>query len=318
MIKNKRVFITGGAGFIGSLIAKSLLKDNEITIFDNFTRTSGIFNSIKSNNNIRTLRGSIMDYQLLSDSMKDSNIVIHCAAIAGIDSVISSPTTTMKINVIGTYNVLEAANKIGKSLEKVIVFSTSEVFGSSAYRVKEESKISIGEVGEARWTYAVSKLAGEHFAASYYSEYNLPIVIIRPFNIYGPGQIGLGAMNKFITKAIRNETIEIFGDGNQIRSWCFVDDFVEALLKVLENNVIIGQSINIGNSKQVLTIYGLAETVLRVLKSKSKIVFVKELSADIELRIPIIDKMESVIGFTPKVSMEEGILRTSMYIKNEE
>lgn len=317
MIRDKRIFITGGAGFIGSTIAKNLLKYNKITIFDNFQRKSKVFENIKNHNNLKLIIGDILNFDSLSESIKDSQIIIHCAAIAGVDSVIESPTTTMRVNVIGTYNLLEASNKIGASVEKVIVFSTSEVFGSSAYSVNESSSISIGQVGEARWTYAVSKLTGEHFSSSFFSEFKLPVVIVRPFNIYGPGQIGVGAMNKFISKAILNEPIEIYGDGNQIRAWCYVDDFVTALLLVLENNEIIGQSINIGNARQIITVYGLAESIIRVLNSSSKIVFKDQLSADIEMRVPIVDKMIKILGYTPKVSLEEGILLTAKHIKNE-
>lgn len=317
MLKNKKIFITGGAGFIGSTIAKNLLDFNEIILFDSFIRKSKVFETIKSHKNIRVIEGDILNYEDLSKGLTDSQIIIHCAAIAGIDSVILSPTTTMKVNIIGTFNLLEVAKNSKASVEKVVVFSTSEVFGSSAYNVNESSNISIGQVGEARWTYAVSKLAGEHFSSSFFTEFKLPIVIVRPFNIYGPGQIGVGAMNKFITKALKNETIEIYGDGNQIRSWCYIDDFVKALLLVLEKAEIIGQSINIGNARQVITTYGLAETIVRVLNSSSKIVFKEQLSADIEMRVPIVEKMIKVLGFTPKISMEEGILLTAEKIRYE-
>jgi UDP-glucose 4-epimerase len=317
MITNKNVFITGGAGFIGSTIARELLDNNKVTIFDNFTRESKVFLDIRTHKNLTIVEGSILDFDSLKNSLGDSNIIIHCAAIAGIDSVIKSPTNTMRVNVIGTYNILEAANQSKNELEKVLIFSTSEVFGSSAYKVDESSNIDIGEVGEARWTYAVSKLSGEHFASSYFSEFDLPIVIVRPFNIYGPGQIGVGAMNKFISKALKNENIEIYGDGNQIRSWCYVDDFINSLLLIISNSDIVGQSINIGNSRQVLTIYGLAEAIIRVLESKSKILFKEELSADIEMRVPTVDKLIRVIGYSPNTSLEDGILLTAKYIQNE-
>lgn len=317
MLANKKVFITGGAGFIGSTLAKTLLNNNNVTVFDNFTRKSEVFESIKNHKNLKTVQGDILSFENLYGSIKDSQIIIHCAAIAGIDSVIKSPINTLKVNILGTFNLLEAANKTKDSVERVILFSTSEVFGSSAYNVTESSNISIGQVGEARWSYAVSKLAGEHFSSAFYTEHKLPIVIVRPFNIYGPGQIGVGAMNKFITKALKDETIEIYGDGNQIRSWCYVDDFVNTLYLTLENMEIIGQSVNIGNARQVVTIYGLAETIVRVLNSSSKIVFKDQLSADIEMRVPIVDKMLKVLGYTSEISMEEGILLTAKYIKNE-
>jgi UDP-glucose 4-epimerase len=162
--------------------------------------------------------------------MQGADIVIHAAAIAGIDTVIKKPTKTMRVNMIGTANVLEAALK-NDIKDRIIDFSTSEVFGSYAFKSKENENTVAGSAGEARWTYAVSKLAGEHLSVAYYKEFGLPTVSIRPFNVYGPGQTGEGAMQIFIKKALRNEDIYIYGDGNQIRAWCFVDDFVDGLMQ---------------------------------------------------------------------------------------
>ena len=139
---------------------------------------------------------------------------------------------------------------------------------------------------------------------------------MRPFNVYGPGQTGEGAIQIFIRKALNNEDITIYGDGTQIRAWCYVDDMVDGLLKALENPKAIGESFNIGNSRAVTTIYGLAEVVCRVLNSKSKIVFKDALSADIELRIPETKKADKVIDFKAKIDLEEGILRTAKWYKN--
>ena len=137
---------------------------------------------------------------------------------------------------------------------------------------------------------------------------------MRPFNVYGPGQTGEGAIQIFIKKALNNETIHIDGDGSQIRAWCFVDDFVECILKCLDYPEAIGHSFNIGNSRAVITILGLAQTVCRVLHSKSKIVFDPPLSADIALRIPSVHKTEEILGFKAKVDLEEGGLRTAEWI----
>ena len=151
---------------------------------------------------------------------------------------------------------------------------------------------------------------------AYYKQYGLPIVTVRPFNIYGPGQTGEGALQVFIKRALKNEDIFINGDGSQIRAWCYVDDFVDCLLEVIENPNAIGQSFNIGNARAVITILGLAQTVCRVLDSKSKIVFKEELSADVELRIPSVEKTEKVLGFKAKVDLDEGILLTAEYFKS--
>src|SRR4051812_38981458 len=142
--------------------------------------------------------------------------VVHCAAIAGVDTVLQSPVRTMRVNLIGTYNVMEAALATRETLERVVDFSTSEVFGTHAYKVEETHVTTQGSVGEARWTYAVSKLAGEYLSHSYYDEFGVPAVSVRPFNIYGPGQVGGGAIHHFTVRALANEPLVIHGDGSQI------------------------------------------------------------------------------------------------------
>ena len=183
------------------------------------------------------------------------------------------------------------------------------------FRSTESQEPVAGSAGAARWTYAVSKLAGEHLAHAYYTQEKLPIVTVRPFNVYGPGQTGEGALQIFIKRALKDETIEINGDGNQIRAWCFVDDFVECVMKCLENPSAIGHSFNIGNSRAVMTILGLAHVVCRVLNSKSKIIHKPPLSADIAIRIPSVEKADNKLGFKAKIDLEEGILRTAEWLK---
>ena len=179
------------------------------------------------------------------------------AAIAGVDKVLESRVRTMRVNLIGTYNVLEAAHEAG-TIERLVDFSTSEVFGTHAYKVEETHVTSQGSVGEARWTYAVSKLAGEYLAHSYFDEFGLPAVSVRPFNVYGPGQVGSGAIHHFTVRALAGDELVIHGDGSQIRAWCYVDDVVEALLAILESDEAVGQVFNIGNPRSVVTVFDLA------------------------------------------------------------
>ena len=314
MTKNKNIFITGGAGFIANTLIANLIENNKITVYDNFHRDTLTNSKYQNHKNIKVIKGDVLDKNLLTQSMKGSQIVVHAAGIAGIDTVIKDPVKTMQVNMIGTANTLEAAHINGVN-ERVIDFSTSEIFGSMAYKSSEQDNTVAGSAGEARWVYAVSKLAGEHLAHAYYKQYKLPTVTVRPFNVYGPGQTGEGAIQIFIKKALRNEDIFINGDGNQIRAWCYVDDFVDCLMKCIESPNAVGESFNLGNSRAVITILGLAQTVCRVLGSKSKIKFKKELSADIELRIPSVKKTEEILGFKAKVDLEEGILKTAEYFK---
>ena len=169
---------------------------------------------------------------------------------------------------------------------------------------------SIGSVGEARWTYAVSKLAGEHMAHAYQAELGVPAVSVRPFNIYGPGQIGGGAIRAFIEAALAGGDLEIHGDGSQIRAWCYVDDMVEALLLALEHPAAVGESFNVGNARSAVTIYDLATRVKRLTGCPGEIRFVPLEYTDVELRIPNIEKARTLLGFEARVELDEGLERT--------
>jgi len=235
--------------------------------------------------------------------------VVHMASIAGVDTVMKNPVTTMDVSLRGTMNVLEAARNAG-GVRRLIDFSTSEVFGSYAFRVREADVTSLGAVGEARWTYAVSKLATEHLAHNYWKQYELPTCSIRPFNIYGPGQIGEGAVHAFVVRALANETITIHNEGDQIRSWCYIDDIVEGILLCLTKVESIGESFNIGNPRSTVTIYQLARLIVRLAQSKSELQFVNWDFPDVELRIPDVKKAERLLGFRPETDLEDGLART--------
>ena len=313
-IENKKIFITGGAGFIGSHLVARLAERNKITIYDTFSRDSISLSPLFQHPNLEVVRGDVLDVEALCNAMAGAQMVIHCAGVAGVDTVIKSPVRTMQVNMVGSANVLEAAARL-TDCERVVCFSTSEVFGQHAFDSAETDKTVIGAVGEARWTYAVSKLAEEHLAIAYHREHELPSTVVRPFNIYGPGQVGEGALRIFVERAIRNETIEIHGDGSQIRAWCYVDDMVDAVLLTLTHPLAVGESFNIGNRRSVETIQGLANTVVRVLGSTSAIVFGPRAPADVELRIPSVDKARELLGFEARVDLAEGILRTAEHYR---
>lgn len=315
MIENKRIFITGGAGFIANTLIANLVEKNKITVYDNFHRDTLSKSSYAGHPNINVVKGDVLDKEFMVKAMAGSDIVVHAAGIAGIDTVIKDPVRTMTVNMIGTANALEAAHRNAVK-DRFIDFSTSEIFGSMAYKSTEDDNTVAGSAGEARWVYAVSKLAGEHLAHAYYKQHGLPVVTVRPFNVYGPGQTGEGALQIFIKRALKNEDIFINGDGAQIRAWCFVDDFVDCLMRCIENPKAIGESFNLGNARAVITTLGLAQTVCRVLHSDSKILFREQLSADIELRIPSVEKTEKLLGFKAKVDLDEGILKTAEYFRS--
>ncbi len=314
MIQGKNIFITGGAGFIGSSLIGRLIEKNKITVYDNFKRNSLENRDYKDHPNLKLVKGDILDYPPLEKAMKGAQIVVHCAAIAGIDTVIKHPTETIRVNLLGTAKVLEAAKELS-GLERLVDFSTSEVFGQAAFRSEETDTTQIGAVGEARWTYAVSKLAAEHLTKAYHQEFGMPTVSVRPFNVYGPGQIGEGALKKFIQLALEDKDIMIHGDGNQIRAWCYIDDFLDGLLLGLTHPNAIGESFNIGNARAVITIYGLAQTVVRVLRSNSQLRFEERSGPDVELRVPSVDKARNLVGFHARIDLEEGISRTAEYYR---
>lgn len=316
MLSEKTIFLTGGAGFIGATLTGRLHETNRIVIFDNFRRDSLSDRPWASHPNVTVIRGDVTNGAELGAAIDETqpDVIVHLAAIAGIDTVIQSPTTTMRVNMIGTVNALEAAARL-KRLQRFVDFSTSEVFGSYAFRADETQMTSVGAVGEARWIYAVSKLAGEHLVHAYHREFGMPTVTLRPFNVYGPGQVGEGAIHRFVVNALHDRDIEIHGDGTQIRAWCYVDDMVEGVLLAMEHPGAVGQSFNIGNARAVVTIYGLANTIVRVLGSRSQIRFIRKDYADVELRVPNVDKARSLMGFEAKIDLEEGIRRTGEYYR---
>jgi UDP-glucose 4-epimerase len=311
-LAGETILITGGAGFIGSTLAGYLLARSNVVVFDNFARDALSGTDYADSPNLRVLRGSVLDAQSVRDAMRGATRVVHCAGITGIDTVVKRPVDTIRVNAMGSANVLQAAAELG-TIRRVTCFSTSEVFGQLAFRSEETSPAVLGAAGEARWTYAVSKLTEEHLAYAYFRQYQLPTVSVRPFNVYGPGQVGEGAMRTFIMRALEGEDLTIHGEGTQIRAWCYIDDMVDGILRTLVLDAAVGESFNIGNQRAVVSVYGLASTIVRVLESSSKIRFVPRPSADIDLRIPSIDKARDILGFEARVDLEDGIQRTAKY-----
>jgi UDP-glucose 4-epimerase len=223
----------------------------------------------------------------------------------------------MRVNLIGTYNALEAGLATRDTLERMVDFSTSEVFGQQAFNVAEGHVTAIGSVGEARWTYAVSKLAGEHMAHAYHAELALPTVSVRPFNVFGPGQIGGGAIRAFIEAALDGRDLTIHGDGSQIRAWCYDDDMVAGTLFALEHPNAVGESFNIGNARSAVTIYDLATRIKRLTECPGEIVFQPLHYVDVELRIPNVEKARQLLGFEAHVELDDGLGRTIAWYREK-
>ena len=304
-LKNKRICITGGAGFIGSHLVSRLVDDNEIVVYDNLHRNALVFAHLEHHPHLHFIKGDVLDYDATRKAVDACQVVIHCAAIAGVYTVDRSAVRTMEVNMLGTHQVVKASLDVG--VERFVEFSTSEVYGPFIHKGKEDDLTQIGPIGESRWVYAASKLASEHLSYAHYREDNLPLTIVRPFNVYGPRQVGDGAIRGLTIQALQNLPITLFNDGTQIRSWCYVDDFVDGVLACAENPAAIGQAFNLGNPQGTATNFELANLILRLTNSTSEIVFKPHPGPEVDLRVPSIEKAMKLLGFKPTVSLEAGV-----------
>jgi len=308
-LKNKTIFMTGGSGFIGSSIAERLVDKNKIIIYDNCRRFSPLLKGILRHKNLTFIKGDVLDAKKLGKSMPGKpDIVMHLAAIAGVSSYYKMPAETMTTNIIGAHNVLNALR--GKRLKRYVNFSTSEIYARHADRVREDGETVQGEMKERRWTYSLSKLAAEKLSFCHYWERKLPVVSIRPFNVYGPGQVGEGAIQIFITRALKNKNIYITGNGRQVRAWCYIDDLIGGVFACLRAKKAVGNTFNIGNDKAAITMVNLARMVISLAGSKSRIYFRPHVGTDIDLRVPNIEKAKRMLKYKPHVSLEKGLAKT--------
>ncbi|MFT4703148.1 MAG: UDP-glucose 4-epimerase [Bradymonadia bacterium] len=316
MISGETILLTGGAGFIGSHLVEALLPHNHLHVFDTFRRHPVESHPLRDHDNVTFFQGDVRDMDGLRNASNGVTRVLHLASVAGVSTVLNNPSLTMNVAIQGTTNILELARE-NPSIKRVITYSTSEVFGSHALNVTENDPTPLGPVSESRWTYAASKIASEHLAMSYGREFGVPAVSLRPFNVYGPGQVGEGAIHNFIARAIRNEPIIVNNDGRQIRSWCYVSDMVDGTLRALESEQSVGEAFNIGNPQATITVVRLAELIVRLAGSSSKIEYRKRDYPDVEVRLPNIDKAREYLAFEPRVSMEDGIARTIAWYREQ-
>ncbi|MGB8493867.1 MAG: GDP-mannose 4,6-dehydratase [Candidatus Acidiferrum sp.] len=320
-----RYLITGGAGFIGSHLTERLLEQGErVVLLDNL--------STGSMENIRHLKGSnhleyhldgIENRQLLAELVDDADVIIHLAAAVGVRLIVESPVRTIETNVNGTQLILEAACKKKKLL---LIASTSEVYGKNTQvPFHEDADLVLGPTTKGRWSYAASKALDEFLALAYWKEKKQPVIVVRFFNTVGPRQTGRYGMvlPNFVTRALNNAPIEVYGDGTQSRCFCDVRDTIEALLRLIPLERAIGEVVNIGNTEEV-SIENLAKIVKQRTNSSSPIHFVPYDKAyepgfeDMMRRVPCIDKLHSLTGFRPQTSLAEIIDRVSAYYRQKE
>ena len=309
------ILITGGAGFIGVALAERLAEDNQVTLMDtNFNHNALAFSEIKNHRNVKLVEADILDAQEVIRVTKDAQIVFHMAAMVGVREVLNNAIYTLEVNYTGTSNLLKAVSQ-HSHCQRLICFSTSEIYGSGAFGVAEDGNTVLSSVQDVRWCYCISKLASEHLALNYYRQKGLPTVVVRPFNVFGPKRVGDHVVLRFILRALRNEDLEVYGDGTQVRAWCYIDDFCQALLKFIEVDDAIGQAFNIGNPRNTVTIYELAQKIISLCGSKSQINFTELDFTDIDIRVPKTSKARDMLGFAPQVNLEEGLLKTIEWVK---
>jgi len=311
-----RALITGGAGFIGSHLAERLLRDgHEVAVLDNLST-----GSIDNISHLKTTPGfsyaidSVTNESLLAEMIDRSDVVFHLAAAVGVKLIVEQPVHTIETNVHGTEVVLKHANKKKKL---VFIASTSEVYGKSTdVPFREGAELVLGATVKHRWAYACSKLIDEFLALAYWKERKLPVIIVRLFNTVGPRQTGQYGMvlPTFVRQALAGHPITVFGDGKQTRSFTFVGDVVDALIKLTNEPRAIGGVFNVGNTDEV-SIRELAERVKTLSGSQSTIQYVPYDEAyeagfeDMPRRVPDISKIRALVGYEPKLELN-AIIRT--------
>lgn len=317
-----KYLITGGAGFIGGHLTESLLADgHQVTVIDDFS-TGSIDNlsAVMDNPLLEVVEGDILHLPELEYLITRSDLVFHLAAAVGVELVVHDPVRTINTNVHGTEKVLKGAVRQNTRL---IIASTSEVYGKSEKEsFSETDDLLIGPSTHCRWSYACSKLLDEFYAMAYARSNKLPVTVARFFNTVGPRQTGRYGMvlPRFVSKALKNETLEVYGDGEQSRCFCHVFDTVRALRGLADGNETIGEIFNIGTRRQT-TINALAEMVIDRLGSSSKIDHIPYEKAyeagfeDMRRRLPNITKVTSTVGWTPEHSLETIIDDVAAFYK---
>ncbi len=307
-----KYLITGGAGFIGSHLTEALIsRGDQATVFDNLS-TGSTSNLASISEKIKFEQGNILDKDAIDKLVADSDYVVHLAAALGVLNIVNKPLESLKTNLQGSEIVLEACDKFRKP---VLVASTSEIYGKNdKVPLSEEDDRIIGHPLKSRWSYSEAKAVDESLAYFYYLENKLPIRIVRFFNTVGPRQVGHYGMvvPRFVTAALKNEPLSVYGSGDQVRCFCHVMDAVKALLLVMDSDKAVGQVFNIGNNSQI-SIMELAKKVIEITGSKStieKIAYEKaypEGFEDMQRRVPDISKIKQVLGWEPKIILDQII-----------
>ena len=303
-----KYLLTGGAGFIGSYLSEFLIeRGDSVTVIDNLSTGKN-----RLNNSVQFIEGSIFDDILMDTLISKNDHVLHLAAAVGVLNIVNNPLESLRTNIKGTENILELCSKYNKP---VLFTSTSEVYGkNNAVPLNEESDRVLGSPLLSRWSYSEAKAVDESMAYFYFQEKGLQVRLVRLFNTVGPRQVGQYGMvvPRFVTAALRNESIQVYGSGDQIRCFCHVADAIRALLLVIDSEKAIGQVFNVGNNQQI-SIMDLAKKVIEITGSKSEIKKIPYSEAypagfeDMQRRVPDISKITNLLGWSPEIGLEQII-----------
>lgn len=317
-----KCLVTGGAGFIGSYLVEQLLADgHSVEVIDDLS-TGSIENiaPFKEHENFRYLIDSVMNQDLMSQLVRRNDMIFHLAAAVGVRLIVDQPVRTLETNINATELVLQLASVNEK---RVLITSTSEVYGKNEKIPFKETDDSVyGPTIKSRWSYACSKAVDEFLSLAYYHEKKLQVVIVRLFNTIGPKQTGQYGMvvPTFVKQALLNHDITVFGDGKQTRSFTDVRDVTGALIELVNNPKAYGQVFNIGNNNEI-SITRLAEMVKKMTGSSSKISYLAYDKAfekgfeDMRKRVPDITKAKTLIGFNPRIKLEDTLMDIIDYHK---
>jgi len=320
-----KALVTGGAGFIGSHLSERLLKSgHQVWVIDDLStgRLANIAH-LQSHPSFHLAVETILNETVMDRLLSECDVIYHLAAAVGVELIVKRPVETIERNILGTEVVLRLAKRY---LRKVLITSTSEIYGKSEkVPFDEDDDRVLGPTTRSRWSYSSSKAIDEFLALAYYKEKKLETVIMRLFNTVGPRQTGQYGMviPRFVKQALSGEPITVYGDGGQVRCFTYVDDVVDAAMKLMESPAAIGQVFNIGNDQSV-TITELAKKIKALTNSSSEIVFIPYDKAyeqgfeDMRIRVPNLSKAKRTIGYEPKIQLDEILHKVVEHFRQNE
>jgi UDP-glucose 4-epimerase len=317
-----KYLITGGAGFIGSHLADALIaRGDAVTVLDNLsTGNRSNIEQLLSHPNFKLVEGSILDTDLVDNEVQLADHVLHLAAAVGVFNIIDRPLESLVTNLRGTENILEAASKHHK---EVFIAYSSVIYGkNSSGPLNEESDRIVGSPLKSRWSYSEAKAIDESLAFFYHLEKGLVARIVRLFNTVGPRQVGHYGMvvPRFVSAALKNEPLTVYGSGHQSRCFCHVDDAIRGILAVIDSSQTVGQAFNVGNDQEI-TIEELAQQIIKLTNSSSQITKIPYEGAysagfeDMQRRVPDISKIKSAVGWNPKLTLDDVIADVANHLR---